>query len=321
MALQSGSSSPVKALILKLPHPYLTAYEIIKSTEEGQLLRNRISLAVKSSTTERLPPTLLHNDGLSFSDIDYLTGDALPSKGDNSSWARARNSPYLTISWDDERPSIPQMWLISYALVSLHPLVEHLRVIFSGKDAERLARELHATGLVHSHPKASTASAPHAGHLLLRSAFWQGAASPFGPRPVWAPKLDISGNPATQHYPAFPYQIAPSTQFPALPRHTSYPVRGPKPVPGSIIYSRWIPHLNEHFTMIALDHQNANHLKLFHNWQNDPRVAAGWNETGTLDEHREYLRKLHEDPHVLTMFAAFDGILFAYFEVYWAMVR
>src|SRR5690242_20196605 len=322
MAQESQAPNAVAApFLLKLPHPYLTAYTVKNVAQDGQATSNQLLLSRGDSSNEGIsPPMQLDNASISFSDIAYLPQGAAPSKGDNSSWARARRSPYLTVSWTGERPSVPQMWLIAYALVSLHPLVETLRVGFVGRDNDSVAQELYTTGLFHPHPKSSDASSSQDGHLLLRGAFWQGAASPFGPRPVWAPRLDASGKPRTQQYPAFPHQTAPSTQFPALPRHTMHPVREPKPEPGSVIYSRWIPHLGEHFTMIAVDYTDPGHLALFNKWQNDPRVAAGWNETGTLDQHREYLRKLHEDPHVLTMFAAFDNVLFAYFEVYWAMV-
>ncbi|KAL5116372.1 hypothetical protein ACEQ8H_005720 [Pleosporales sp. CAS-2024a] len=318
--MKGQEDASAEAFVLKLPHPYLTSYDITTSPAKNRSTSYQILPSQAPSSSPGLsPPTSLHNETLSFTDIAFLADEATPPIGDNSSWARARRSPYLTITWTGERPSVAQMWLVAYALISLHPLVEHLRPIFSGRDADILARELYTTGLFLAHPKASKDSAPHDGHLLLRGAFWQGAASPFGARPVWSPRLDASGKPIMDSYPPFPFQNAPSTEFPAVPRHTSHPVRQPKPEPGSIIYSRWIPHLKEHFTMIALDYRNPHHLDLFHKWQNDPRVAAGWNETGTVDEHREYLRKLHEDAHVLTMFAAFDDILFAYFEVYWAM--
>ncbi|KAJ4359511.1 uncharacterized protein N0V89_000066 [Didymosphaeria variabile] len=321
MAQQSEQTSVVAdPFILKLPHPYLTAYAITNKATSGQPKRFQISLSKEHSEKNgTAPPVTLHHDSLSFSDIAFLQGNSIPPKGDNSSWARARRAPYVTISWSGDRPSVPQLWLVAYTLVSQHPFVENIRILFSGDDAATLATELYTTGLLHPHPKGSNSSAPHDGDLLLRSTFWQGAASPFGSRPAWAPHLDAENKPMTAEFPPFPFQTAPSTIFPALPRHTIHPVRRPKPVPGSVIYSRWIPHLQEHFTMIALDYTNDEHLRLFNVWQNDPRVAAGWNETGTLDQHREYLRKLHEDPHVVTMFAAFDDVLFAYFEVYWAM--
>ncbi|KAL1801687.1 hypothetical protein ACET3X_002029 [Alternaria dauci] len=320
MAQQGTPNTAQEPLVLKLPHPYLTAYTIVNVAPKGQPISYQVRLSsVNSTSKEVAPPVVLHNEDVSFTDISTLSQDAVPAKGDNSSWARTRRSPYVTVSWNKDRPTVPQLWLIAYALVSQHPLVENFRVLFSGKDSQVLANELYVTGLFHPHPKASNASAPHDGHVLFRGTFWQGAASPFGARPVWAPHLDASGKPIDRPYPPFPFQNAPTTQFPAVPRHTQHPVRQPKPEPGSIIYSRWVPHLKEHFTMVALDYTNDEHLRLFNKWQNDPRVAAGWNETGTLDQHREYLRKLHEDPHVLTMFAAFDDILFAYFEVYWAM--
>lgn len=305
--------------ILKLPHPYLTEYAITNVASRGQAASYRIQ-STESKRNGITPPKQLHHPTATFSDIAFLAENAVPPSGDNSSWARARRSPSSTISWTGQRPTVAQTWLFAYALISLHPLVENFRVLFSGNGASSLVSELYTTGLFHPHPAGSDSTTPHDGHLLFRGTFWQGAASPFGARPVWAPRLTADNKPITTEYPQFPFQIAPSTQFPALPRHTMHPVREPKPAPGSIIYSRWIPHLKEHFTMVAVDYTNPEHLNLFHTWQNDPRVAAGWNETGDLEHHRNYLKKLHEDPHVLTMFAAFDDKLFAYFEVYWAMV-
>ena len=72
--------------------------------------------------------------------------------------------------------------------------------------------------------------------------------------------------------------------------------------------------------MVALDYQNEEHVQLVHQWQNDPRVSQGWNQSGTLDQHRDYLRGAHEDPHQLTILAKFEDTYFAYFEVYWAKV-
>ncbi|KAF2193546.1 hypothetical protein K469DRAFT_550026 [Zopfia rhizophila CBS 207.26] len=317
---KGSPTSPTEPVVLKLPHPYLTAYTVKNVASPGEPVKYQVLRSEELDKGKRIaPPVTLHNTTVSFSDIAFLKEDQTPPIGDNSSWARTRRAPYSTITWTSSRPTAAQLWLISYALVTLHPLVENFRILLSGNEASDLFNELQFTGLVCAHPPASDSIRPHDGYLLLRSTFWQGAGSPFGSRPVWVPRLDSSNKPINSEHPPFPFQTAPTTQFPALLRHTMHPAREPKPVPGSIIYSRWIPHLNEHFSMIALDYKNAEHLNLFHVWQNDPRVAAGWNETGTLEQHREYLRKLHEDPHVLTMFAAFDDIVFAYFEVYWAM--
>ncbi|KAF2110736.1 aerobactin siderophore biosynthesis protein iucB [Lophiotrema nucula] len=322
-----AESDPV---ILKLPHPYLTAYQIRPTTSSSTSQSQGQSRSVRTYQILHVPeqdgaggtepPVQLENNAVSFTDIALLSADQVPKDGDNSSWARARRAPYSTISWNSSSaPSVAQLWLVSYALITLHPLIESIRVTLNGSGASSLVSELYRTGLFGSHPVPSTASHPTDGHILFRGTFWQGAGSPFGPRPVWSPHLSSSNKPITTFYPAFPHQMAPTTVFPALPRHTSHPVRESKPEPGSIIYSRWIPHLKEHFTMIALDYQDPKHLELFHNWQNDPRVAAGWNETGDLEHHRNYLKNLHEDPHVLTMFAAFNDKPFAYFEVYWAL--
>ncbi|KAJ5674902.1 uncharacterized protein N7477_004836 [Penicillium maclennaniae] len=51
---------------------------------------------------------------------------------------------------------------------------------------------------------------------------------------------------------------------------------------------------------------------------NDPRVATGWKETGTLEDHREYLRRQHEDPHTPTVLGHFNDIPLSYYKIFWA---
>jgi hypothetical protein len=227
------------------------------------------------------------------------------------------------VAWTSkDAPTVAQFWLLTNALFQVYYNEEQLRLKLSGAGVTEIAEELAAVGLAIPHPtwgKSAKSleheSAPADEILLLRAAFWQGAGSPFGNRPAWLPP---STNASRWAFPYAPVTSTITTRFPDERVHTIHPRRPAKPKPGSLIYSRYIPHLDEHFTMTALDYTDPTHLQLFHTWQNDPRVAAGWNETGTLDQHRTYLKNLHDDPHVLTMLASFEDVPFAYFEVYWA---
>ncbi|KAG6159244.1 hypothetical protein E4U37_004051 [Claviceps purpurea] len=62
--------------------------------------------------------------------------------------------------------------------------------------------------------------------------------------------------------------------------------------------------------MVALDYKTDEHLRLFHEWQNDPRVSQGWERTGTLDQHREYLRNVEQDAHQVAILAKWDDEFF-----------
>lgn len=311
-----------------LPHPYLTRYNVepVQSADERTTYRIASASASTAKKSQKEPPFPLHSSELSFSDLN--SGHLLPEL-DNTQWARARRSPSATFEWSSaEPPTIAQLWLLIYSYFTVYHNVETIRLNLVGSETDLVREELVAVGLAIWHPLPINTSAeaktwlklPKREIVLLRSSFWQGAGSPFGTRSAWLPSDPNTTRQDLHSFPILPTTQTITTKFPEARVHTLHPVRPRKPTPGTTFYSRYIPHLNEHFSMVALDYQNPEHLNLFHNWQNDPRVAAGWNETGDLDHHRRYLKGLHDDPHVLTMLALFEDTPFAYFEVYWAKV-
>ncbi|KAL8414498.1 hypothetical protein RB594_005654 [Gaeumannomyces avenae] len=333
MAATSFSQLSPGETIVKLPYPYHTPYVVAKSarTHGGRpLYQLHIADSVpKGLAADRVSHAQLHSDSLFFTDLEDLKSSERPHESNNTPWGRARRSPAVVAVWDSKKAALPtpaQLWLLAYLVHTVRPAEEAFRLTLDGGSggeagAAALASRLRDLMLAIDHPKrkdqsppppepAATNEAAAPELLVLRSAFWQGAASPFGPRPVWAPdEAGVSAYPA----PALDHRLTdePGT---ALCWH---PRRPAKPRPGSVVYSRYVPHLRETFSMVALDYRDEKHLGLFHAWQNDPRVSQGWNETGTLEQHREYLRRAHEDPHQVTVLAAFEGVFFAYFEIYW----
>lgn len=309
---------PSSEPILRLPHPYQTLYFSNASTKSSSSSATLYQLTTSSSDSSApsTPLEALHNDHLYFTEPEALKSSERPPESNNTAWARARRSPAASIVWDGETaPTLGQSWLVVYVLFTICPEEEFLRLSLAGKQSEVLASQLRSTMLAVNHPLGTSHNMGLPEELvLLRASFWQGAGAPFGARSVWVPADGAGTTYASQAPPSLTYVMTDEPGS-ALVWH---PRRAPKPRPGSTIYSRWVPHLKETFSMVALDYTDPDHLNLFHTWQNDPRVSQGWNETGTLEQHREYLRKMHQDPHQFAVLAAFDGVFFAYFEIYWA---
>lgn len=327
------SSIPAAETVLKLPHPYRTEYTLTTTATNSS---SSYTLTPKPSSDSSPLPFPLHNPLLSFSDPVHLKSSQLPPSGVNSSWARARRSPCVSWTWfGDDAPTLAQAWLHVYALFTLRPGTESLRLDLRGKGARQLGKQLVDVLLAVEHPlrgrekREPSKSDDESLVLALRTTFWQGAGSPFGPRPIWLPASSPSSLPAstplgnfplTAHYNTVTIASSNDAEDPDRCRESWHPVRAAKPAPGTVIYSRWIPHLKETFSMVAVDCDDEEHLRLFHEWQNDPRVSQGWEESGTVERHVEYLRRVHEDPHVMGVLAKFDDTYFAYFEIYWAKV-
>ena len=317
--------APNKYVTVKLPHPFLTSYRV-EAITETRPARYVLRLDGESPNARPLPKPL-HHDSLSWLGLTFKPKDECPPPNDNSAWARAFRSPGTTFQWaGKEAPSLGQIWNIIHAIYLANPMYEYFRLTLIGSEKNTLRQELLSTGLGIEHPKpwAHTHKniRPTDELLILRSSFWQGAASPTGPRPIWAIGEGTDGplREPLSSYPPMPENHEITMKFPEEAVYTRHPIRRPKPHPGSIVYSRYVPELDEHFSLETVDWENEEHLKLFNTWQNDPRVAAGWNETGTLEEHQAYLKRLWFDPHVLCLFGRFNDNRFAYYELYWGKV-
>lgn len=307
-------------ILIKLPHPYETALRVLAVKTDTNAVYQLVPV---DGTTAQPLPEPLHNPSLVFSEPQHLKSSDRPNGSNNTVWGRARRSPAVTIAATATAQAAPpttgHLWLLIYAIFTIQPSEEAFRLTLSiGPDSAAISQHLINLGLVTPHPPSSPSSPspPTPELLVLRSAFWQSAASPFGPRPIWTPESHT------------PLSLPPLSSYPPSPlsytttaASTFHPLRRAKPSPGSVVYSRWIPHLRETFSMVAFDVNNPNHVDLFHTWQNDPRVSQGWDQSGSRDEHRAYLEAARADPHQLSLLARFEGVEFAYFEVYWAKVR
>lgn len=126
-------------------------------------------------------------------------------------------------------------------------------------------------------------------HVLSADMFWQTSR-------LWLPSQAA----VFPHHGVFDGKIA-------------HPLRPPKP--SGTVYARYIPWLGGVF---SLEVATLDDLPLVHRWMNDPRVNEFWHEAGDENRHRNYLEGMFADPHIMPLIGRFDGLSFAYFEVYWA---
>ena len=109
---------------------------------------------------------------------------------------------------------------------------------------------------------------------------------------------------------AFPYPVR-MVMDDSGRRHPRRPAK-----PSGEVYRRFDTGIQAWVSLRVLDIEED--LERFMRWQNSQRVAAFWEQSGTLEEHRAYLESQARDPRVLNLIGCIDDDPFAYFEAYWA---
>ncbi|MDC5855575.1 GNAT family N-acetyltransferase [Vibrio europaeus] len=92
-----------------------------------------------------------------------------------------------------------------------------------------------------------------------------------------------------------------------------HPIR-PRPQKGEL-YRRYIPELEQTLSLVGLNIDD--HTQLFSKWQNSHRVAAFWEQTGTLEEHKSYLEEQLSNDKNQLLIVCLNNEPFAYIEAYW----
>ncbi|KAG5927847.1 hypothetical protein E4U42_001689, partial [Claviceps africana] len=246
---------------IRLPHPYRTTYhlQLVATTTDADTDASRTYFLRQDTTpAPREEPfrSALHDEAILFTQLEPVEADRI-DEADNTQWARARRSPAWRMDWTAREageadgtsgtPTVGQVWLFLYAVFTLHHAVESFRLRLRGPGAAELAESLRLSMVAIPHPRPVDGSSGSSGSktntskttnatlpdelLVLRSAFWQGCASPLGTRPVWLPSW-----PSAATVPHLEYTVdATPTSYLRHPRRT------PKPAPGSVLYSRYIP--------------------------------------------------------------------------------
>ncbi|KAF9218910.1 hypothetical protein BS17DRAFT_790491 [Gyrodon lividus] len=208
--------------------------------------------------------------------------------------------------------TVQDVWATIYALFIRHHEQETIPIVFSPtiQNHPEFRSYILRSGLGRT---AISGYASQEDLFLSRAAFWQGAGTHGYHGRGWLPPSSTSTQYAASSFPS----VQSFTRTPLV--ITAHPLRPPKPLPGEVLYRRYCPTVKQvlEFTCfdIGADDEVSPHLEAFHRWQNDERVNQGWNERGTFEQHKQYVKGVFEDPAVVPIMMSWDGELMGYAEL------
>jgi hypothetical protein len=124
------TTTVMESLNLTLPYPYFTRHTIRRTIDGNGAARHNLQVVQESSPKSQKLEQSLHSESLFFSKL--RPGKAPPS-GDNTAFAGAQASPSAYFLWTCAgAPTLGQLWLEIYALITLYPHLEQFRLSLRG---------------------------------------------------------------------------------------------------------------------------------------------------------------------------------------------